>query len=522
VSSGPDAVGDWQEHRLSAIFTRVLEASPTARGPLLAALCGADADLARTVAELVAASERAASTGHLRAQLFAAEHKPLPDGTRIGAYEIRRVIATGGMGIVYLAHDVGLDVPVALKALHPELAGTDAQRHRLRDEARIAARLSSHPNIATIHALVEHEGAAFIVSEYVRGRTLRACLEEGPLAPATAIEAVLAVLDAVGAAHREGVVHRDLKPENVMRTEEGTYKVLDFGIARPEAPDPQQTATATGEAAGTLGYMAPEQLRGIRVDRRADIFAAGVLLYELVTGRHPFRRDGGLSTWRAVLLEPPAPFTPAELARVPAGLPGAIACALEKDPAARFASATAFADTLRRIAAGHPAAIPGPSGDVGSGSSSAVAWWQFHEGLAAIVYWLLLIPVWHVRGAVAFVDWRWLFFTLLAAVCVAPSLRLSLWFVSDQHPGRARAHHARCRPWLRVADAVFAGALTAAGLAISGSRAGWATLLIAFGVGSLAVATFVEPLTAEAALDALDPRRGRDGHDDRLRAGPGR
>jgi predicted Ser/Thr protein kinase len=498
-----------QEVRLSEIFVQVLEAPPAARPDLLASLCRGDADLARTVEELVAASDRAASTSHLLQQVLDADARPLAPGTRIGPYEVRRLIASGGMGVVYLAHDTALDVPVALKALRPEFAGTEARRHRLQEEARIAARLSSHPNIATIHALLEQDDQIFIVSEYVRGRTLRECLADGPLAPDTAIDAVLSVLDAIAAAHREGIVHRDLKPENVIRTVSGTYKVLDFGIARPEMPDPQQTTTFGAEAAGTLGYMAPEQLRGARPDRRADIFAVGVLLYELATARHPFRREGALSTWSAVLFDEPARFDPAEAARLPAGLADVIDCALAKDPEDRWASAEGFANALRRLdgqAVDGGGLQPRVRGGAGP-DARAVRWWQFHEATAAIVYWLLLLPVWHVRGAVAGWDWRWLFFTLLAAVCVVPSLRLNLWFVSAQHPARARAQYERYRRWLRIGDAVFAAALIATGLAISGSRAGWATLLIAFGVGSVVVATFVEPLTADAALDALDRRR---------------
>lgn len=492
------------ETRLSDVFARVLEAPVHERPAVLDALCGGDEQLARTVQELVAASDRAASTHQWVGQLLETDARPLPAGTRIGAYEVRGVIATGGMGVVYLAHDTALDVPVAMKALRPDLAVTAPQRRRLQEEARIAARLSSHPNIATIHAFIEQDGHAYIVSELVRGRTLRQCLADGPLEPDAAIEAVLAVLAALGAAHREGIVHRDLKPENVMCSEDGGYKVLDFGIARPEVPDPQHTQTRAGEAAGTPGYMAPELLRGARADRRADVFGAGVLLYELVTGRHPFAREGTLSTWSAVLFDEPAPFAEVELARLPQGLAGAIARALEKHPEARWPSAEAFAEALRRPAQSLGPAGPSPAPERRRPRSHAVAWWQFHEGTAALVYWLLLLPLWHVRESFGAWDWRPFFFTLLATVCVVPSLRFSLWFVSHTHPHRARTHYQRCRPWLRAGDLVFGGTLVAAGLAISGTRAGWATLLVAFGIGSIVVATFVEPLTAEAALETLE------------------
>jgi serine/threonine protein kinase len=495
---------DSTDRGLSDIFARVLQAAPAARGDLIRDLCRHDQRLARDVAELVDAAARSLSTDAWRAGVLLPAAQPLPRGTVIGAYEILDVLGAGGMGIVYLARDRELDVPRAIKAVRPDVAGGARVRDRLRHEAQVAARLPTHPHIATTHAYFEQDGAAYIVQEYVDGDTLRATLQRGPLTPDQAIDASRAILSALAVAHAAGVVHRDLKPENVICTRSGAYKVLDFGIARLESPMTEltrQTLSAPGETPGTIGYMAPEQLRGDRGDARSDLFAFGVVLYEMVTGRHPFGR-GTLSTVSAVLTAPPAPLLPDERARVPPAIQTIVDRCLEKDPAARPASA---ADVSAWLTSSEPHRTSAPAASAPS-TGSDLWWWQFHLVAAALADWLLLWPLWHARAWVAPVDWRLVYFPVLAALCIGPSLRLHLWFMSRQHPEDTMAQHSRYRPRVLACDAIVAVALVATAMLVSREHAGWATLLAALGLGSLVVSLFVEPVTTKRALRSLANR----------------
>jgi len=489
------------DRRLSEIFARVLQANAAARDELIRDLCGSDDRLAREVTELVSAAEGVVSTDAWRVGVLLPPAQPLARGTVVGTYEILDVLGEGGMGIVYLARDRALDVLRAIKAVRPEKAGGPRVRDRLRHEAQVAARLPAHPHIATTHAYFEHGAAAYIVQEYVEGETLRARLQRGALSIPEVYGASRAILSALAAAHAAGVVHRDLKPENVICTAAGAYKVLDFGIARLESPLAgltRQTLSAPGETPGTIGYMAPEQLRGDRGDARSDLFAFGVVLYEMVTGRHPFGR-GTLSTVSAVLTAPPAPLAPAERARVPGAILSLVDRCLEKDPAARPPSASATGAELDEGPETRSTRTPRRA----VGRESDLWWWQFHLVAAAFVEWLLLWPLWHARAWVARVDWRLLYFPVLAALCIGPSLRLHLWFVSRQHSDELEAQHARYRPWLLVCDAVIALALVTTGIVISAEHGGWATLLASLGLGSFVVSLFVEPVTARRALRSL-------------------
>lgn len=491
------------DRRLSDIFVRVLQAAPAARDELIRHLCAGNERLARDITELVAAADRSLPTDAWRAGVLLPPAQQLPRGTVVGAYEILDVLGEGGMGIVYLARDRELDAPRAIKAMRPDVAGGADVRERLRHEAQVAARLPIHPHIATTHAYLEHGGAAYIVQEYVDGDTLRARLRRGPMPVADALEASRAILSALAVAHGAGVIHRDLKPENVICTMAGAYKVLDFGIARLESPLTQltrQTVSAPGEIQGTIGYMAPEQLRGERGDARSDLFAFGVVLYEMITGRHPFGR-GALSTVSAVLTDPPAPLSAEERARVPGPILSVVDWCLAKDPAARPSSAAEVATALE-------AAEPRKTTvGVAPRAGSDLWWWQFHLVAAAVVDWLLLWPLWHARPWIGPVDWRLVYFPMLAALCIGPSLRLHLWFVSFQHLDDTAAQQAKYRPWLLACDAVIAFALVTTSVIVSGKHAGWATLLAALGLGSFVVSLFVEPLTTRRALRSLAARR---------------
>jgi len=511
VSDAPDAGS-----RISDIFMQVLHAEPSRRPALIRELCGDDPHLTRDITELVAAAERAPSTEGLRRQALSTDEPPaLPPGTQIHGYDIERLIASGGMGMVYLARDTALNRPVAIKALRPSIARDPEHRRRLKHEAQLMAQLAGHPNIATVHALLDLDGTLYIVEECLQGPTLRELLQTGPIQTADAIAVGLAVLRALDAAHRQRIVHRDLKPENVMRSATGGWKVLDFGIAKLEAPDPSTTlqATRADQRLGTPLYMSPEQLRGDTLDGRSDLFAFGIMLYELLTRRHPFARGrdvSALSTWTAVLNEPPQPFEPHEIERLPSGLPDLIARCLEKDPGRRWSSAADVEAALQAIQNGvRPAIAVAPVGN-------EVFWWQFHEATAAIVYWLTLIPAWHVRPWIGRAEWqlgnttvgfdaRMLFLLLISTVAVLSVLRFSFVFVAGTKPAQIHDHLARARRWVKVGDVLFAALLLVAGIAVSAEHQGWAVLLIALGLGSFAIAWFVEPLTQRDALDALAP-----------------
>jgi Tol biopolymer transport system component len=235
---------------------------------------------------------------------------PLLPGTRLGPYVLTAPLGAGGMGEVYAARDSRLDRTVAIKVLLHESAGDAGRRARFEREATAIASLQ-HPNICTLYDVGDHDGAMFLVMEKLDGVTLAARLAAGPLTPAEAIACAMQIAEGLAFAHRAGVVHRDLKPANVMLTRSGA-RLLDFGLAKMTAAAGTIAATNTsltvdGELLGTLPYMAPEQLEGKDVDARADVFAFGAMLHEMVTGVRPFAGDSQASLIAAILHhEPPA------------------------------------------------------------------------------------------------------------------------------------------------------------------------------------------------------------------------
>jgi len=225
------------------------------------------------------------------------EEEPLAAGAVVGAYTIVREIGRGGMGCVYLASDARLGRTVALKALAPHLVREPAQRERLKREARAAAGLT-HPGICTVYALEEIDGDLFIVTEFVDGHTLGEEIRSGRRpSSADVMRTAQELAAALASAHASGIVHRDLKPDNVKRGRDGRLKILDFGLAQfdPAHAAPMPRVTQPGVMVGTPAYMAPEQIKGLPVDARADVFAFGVLLYEYACGVHPFEGSSTLA-----------------------------------------------------------------------------------------------------------------------------------------------------------------------------------------------------------------------------------
>ena len=231
----------------------------------------------------------------------------LSAGTQLGPYQILSPIGAGGMGEVYRARDARLDRIVAIKLSQEKFS------ERFDHEARAVAALN-HPNICTLHDV----GPNYLVMELVEGETLRECLRRG-LPSDRCLPIARQVLEALSAAHHAGVIHRDLKPENIMVRADGYVKVLDFGLAKrmpAAAPDGQTGSTATigltqpGHVIGTVAYMSPEQIQGLAVDHRSDIFSLGILLYEMLAGRHPWRRLSPIDTLHAILHDDPPPIDP--------------------------------------------------------------------------------------------------------------------------------------------------------------------------------------------------------------------
>ena len=288
------------------------------------------------------------------AQSVASDGWSLHPGERIGAYTILRLLGAGGTGEVWRARDERLRRDVAIKILLPHFASDPERLRRFADEARTASALN-HSNILTVYDIGEHRGIPFLVSECLEGQSLRQRIDAGPVPTDEAVTVTLGVARGLAAAHAGGIVHRDLKPENIFIRSDGGVKILDFGLAKLQSAlnglSSEPSHTMTGVIVGTAGYMAPEQVKSEHVDARADLFALGVMLYEMLAGRHPFRRASTFETLHAVLtVDPPDLLTANEhvavpLARIVMGL-------LKKPPEARFQSAIDLLWALEPIVAG--------------------------------------------------------------------------------------------------------------------------------------------------------------------------
>lgn len=326
----------WQ--RVKEVFHDALERPADERAAFLTEACGHDVEARAALERLLEAHGQA--EGFLETPAVGASvdpTRPLMTGRVIGHYEIRARLGIGGMGEVYAAHDRRLKRTVAIKLV----AGGDARvQARLWREAQHASGLS-HPNICVVYEIGEAEGLAYIVMEHVEGRPLGEAIPEGGLPVEAVIGYAVQIAGALGHAHARGIVHRDLKSANVMVTPDGRVKVLDFGLARrlddaaSGAGAEASSWTMPGVIAGTLGYMAPEILRGQRADARSDVWAMGIVLYEMLTGHRPFAGQTPFELSGAILSGAPRPLS----SRVPAGLAAVVRRCLEKDPAARYSTA---------------------------------------------------------------------------------------------------------------------------------------------------------------------------------------
>ena len=354
----------WQQ--LDQLFHSALEREPSARAAFLDEACKDDDSLHKEVESLLAGYEESASfiekpAIEVEAQSVASDQNELAAGQSIGHYKVISQLGMGGMGEVYLVHDLTLGRKVALKILPDYLTKDPDRLRRFEQEARAASALS-HPNIITVHEIGQTESMHFIVSEYIEGTTLRGHMANGPLETNEALDIALQVSSALTAAHARGIVHRDVKPENIMVASENPLaegqryiKLVDFGIAKLTEQVMADTKasgavhTATGLTIGTAPYMSPEQAQGLPVDARTDIWSMGVVLYEMLTGRLPFEGQTTNQVILSILEKEPAllstyaPTVPGE------PLECLIAKALRKDREERHQTAKELFSDLKHL-----------------------------------------------------------------------------------------------------------------------------------------------------------------------------
>ena len=323
----------------------------------------------------------------------------LTPGAKLGPYEIIAPFGAGGMGEVYRARDPQLGREVAIKILPSFLSRDPDRLRRFEQEARAAAALN-HPNILAVYQMGTHDGAPYLVSELLEGSTLRDQLLRGAVPVRKAVDYAIQTARGLAAAHEKGIVHRDLKPENLFLTKDGRIKILDFGLAKliqqPHASDPgsptMTEGTEPGVVLGTVGYMAPEQVRGQTADDRADLFALGAILYELLTGKRAFHKPTSAETMSAILNEEPpsaSQITPG----IPPALQKVVQRCLEKNPEQRFHSASDLAFALEALSDSGSA----PSGAFAASASRGKGLWMVAAGLlvavvAGVALWLNRSP----------------------------------------------------------------------------------------------------------------------------------
>src|SRR5437867_41196 len=315
----------------------------------------------------------------------------LTAGSRLGPYEILTLIGAGGMGEVYKTRDTRLDRTVAIKVLPSRLSLSHEARLRFDREAKAVSSLN-HPHICTLHDVGQQEGVEFLVMEYLEGETLAARLEKGTLALDQVLRTAIEIASALDKAHRQGLIHRDLKPANVMLTKSGA-KLLDFGLAKLQGLEAGSATagvsalttegrnlTAEGTILGTFAYMAPEQLEGKEADARADLFALGVLIYEMATGKRAFQGKSQASLISAIMSFDPQPISALQPMTPPA-LDRVVKVCIAKDPDERWQTSHDVMLQLTFIAEGGPQAA----------SSASVAARRGRENLGWIVAGVLLL-----------------------------------------------------------------------------------------------------------------------------------
>lgn len=483
-----------QHRRARDLFEAALEEQPPSLTHWLAQVVSDDPLVREEVRSLLDHHSRAGSfltqpVAEAAPQLLEEEHA-LEPGAVLGAYTIVREIGRGGMGRVYLASDGRLGRTVALKALAPDLTRDPRHRERLRREARAAAVLT-HPGICTVYALEELDGELYIATEFVEGHTLRDEIAAGGRPSVGAIVATAKDLaSAMASAHARGITHRDLKPENVMRTRDGRIKILDFGLARVEAGPDGIAATLTsqvpGGILGTPAYMSPEQIEGRAVTPAADVFAFGVLMYEWISGRHPFLAASALATLARVLDSTPEPLS--AHAPIPTWLSDVIERCLRKPAHERFGSASELAQALD-----HPVVVE-------TGGRRSSTWWRTHQVVAIALYVIASAHAWQIKEWVREPISLWVFVVVGIAGSVGGIIRGHLVFTDVMNQRKLTAELARTKRVRLVTDLLTALLLTIDALLLISSEPLIAVLTVALATGIALAAVLMEPATTAALM----------------------
>ena len=490
----------WRQ--VNSVFHAAVELDPPAREALLRQTAETDPDVAAEVRSLL---DRHDSTEHfLDAPAWAVVPGLILDqemslvGKQVGTYHVVEELGRGGMGVVYAARDERLGRMVALKALAPQFTTDRRQRERLAREARAAAAFT-HESIATVYALEEIDGELYIASELVEGETLRTELSRGPTPPDRLVTTLVEIASGLAAAHARSIIHRDLKPENIIRRTDGHIKILDFGLARstdPETPTISRL-TEAGKTPGTPGYMAPEQLSGDPVDVRTDLFAFGVLAWELATGEHPFGSNPVAMMARMIEGRPPSL---SHQLPVPALDPIIRRC-LRVDPAERYPSADALLDDLRALtnSSGAQRVTLARAED-----AAGMWWWRFHQMTVTAIDVATPILSGLAGGYMSRRIGTWVFFGALALATAAVTLRLNLLFTARIHPGMLALQRARLFRWIAAAELCLAGLMLGSAVTVSDVGSVVASFLVSLAIVMVASLTLIEPATTTAAKLDLD------------------
>jgi len=341
------------------VFRAAAEIPPDGRAAFLDAACGDDKALRQDVESLLVHDSQGPDWIDGRAIEVAAQalaNKPSESwvGRQVHHYQVTSLLGRGGMGEVYRARDMRLERDVALKVL-PTAFSTDPERlRRFEQEARTAGKIN-HPNILTVHDVGVNADSPYIVTELLEGEELREQLKQGAIAPHRALTYARQIADGLAAAHARGIVHRDLKPENIFVATDGRIKIFDFGLAKlkeqlsaSSLEAAQTLKTAPGVVMGTVSYMSPEQVRGLETEERADIFALGVILYEMLCGGRPFSGESSVEVMNSILKEDP-PDLSERNPKIPSALARIVRRCLEKKPEQRFQSASDLSFALEGL-----------------------------------------------------------------------------------------------------------------------------------------------------------------------------
>ena len=348
----------WQ--RLESLYHEALEREPAERATFLREACADEDALRCEVESLLGYEEKAEKFIEVPALEYTAKRMAIDQvesmvGRQLGSYRILSQLGAGGMGEVYLADDTRLDRKVAIKFLHADSFADKQARKRLIREAQAAARLD-HPNICALYEVGQQDDVSFIVMQYIEGKTLSRTVQRKPLQLGDTLDLAIQIADALTAAHAQGIIHRDIKPQNIIVGSDGQLKVLDFGLAKiikkreslESQAETDSLLSAPGTIMGTPAYMSPEQARGEILDARSDIFSFGSVLYEMVSGRHPFAEPSSAATLAAILTTEPEP-----LARYVSGVPDElqriVGKALSKSRKARYQEMHELLTDLRTL-----------------------------------------------------------------------------------------------------------------------------------------------------------------------------